>query len=66
MGKAYENPEVRKYMDRYLQGDARFPVENRIKAIAKRSQVIPTDHPDYQQSLTSPWTMPDSLLKAGK
>ena len=105
--KDYENPEVKKYMDKYLQGDARFPAEDRIKAvnavirmgstfggvltihaegslatqrmvvyqmadwekfkaIAKRGLGIPTDHPDYQQPLKSPWTMPDSLLKAVK
>jgi 4-hydroxybutyryl-CoA dehydratase / vinylacetyl-CoA-Delta-isomerase len=105
--KDYENPEVKKYMDKYLQGDARFSAEDRIKAvnavirmgstfggvltihaegslatqrmvvyqmadwekfkaIAKRGLGIPTDHPDYQQPLKSPWTMPDSLLKAVK
>ncbi|MBI4764563.1 MAG: hypothetical protein HY787_08160 [Deltaproteobacteria bacterium] len=105
--KDYENPEVKKYMDKYLQGDARFSAEDRIKAvnavirmgstfggvltihaegslatqrmvvyqmadwekfkaIAKRGLGIPTDHPDYQQPLKSPWTMPESLLKAVK
>ncbi len=105
--KDYENPEVKKYMDKYLQGDARFSAEDRIKAvnavirmgstfggvltihaegslatqrmvvyqmadwekfkaIAKRGLGIPTDHPDYQQPMKSPWTMPESLLKAVK
>jgi len=29
----WENPETRKYMEKYLQGDAEFPAEDRIKAI---------------------------------
>ena len=94
-------------MDKYLQGDARYSAEDRIKvinavirmgstfggvltihaegslatqrmvvyqmadwakfkAIASRGLGIKTDHPDYQQPLTSPWKMPDSLLKAVK
>ncbi|MGA3084554.1 MAG: 4-hydroxyphenylacetate 3-hydroxylase N-terminal domain-containing protein [Thermodesulfobacteriota bacterium] len=105
--KDYQNPTVKAYMDKYLQGDARFPAEDRIKAInaviqlgstfggvltihaegslatqrmvvyqmadwerfkasARRNLGIPTDHPDYQQPITPPWTMPDSLLKAVK
>jgi 4-hydroxybutyryl-CoA dehydratase/vinylacetyl-CoA-Delta-isomerase len=105
--KDYENPEVRKYMDKYLQGDARYPAEHRIKAIqavirlgstfngvlsihaegslatqrmvvyqmadwerfkaiAKRNLGIPTDHPEFQQPLTPPWTMPESLLQKGR
>jgi 4-hydroxybutyryl-CoA dehydratase/vinylacetyl-CoA-Delta-isomerase len=31
--KEWENPETRKYMEKYLQGDAEFPAEDRIKAI---------------------------------
>ena len=104
--KDYDNPTVKAYMDKYLQGDARFSAEDRIKAInaviqsgstfdgrpddtcAKalwprsgwlsikwptgknsrpwRSAIlgIPTDHPDYQQPLNSPWKMPDSLANA--
>jgi 4-hydroxybutyryl-CoA dehydratase/vinylacetyl-CoA-Delta-isomerase len=29
----WENPETRPYMEKYLQGDAEFPAEDRIKAI---------------------------------
>ena len=29
----WENPETRPYIEKYLQGDARFPTEERIKAI---------------------------------
>jgi 4-hydroxybutyryl-CoA dehydratase/vinylacetyl-CoA-Delta-isomerase len=31
--KEWENPETRQYMEKYLQGDAQFPAEDRIKAI---------------------------------
>jgi 4-hydroxybutyryl-CoA dehydratase/vinylacetyl-CoA-Delta-isomerase len=31
--KDWQNPETRKYMEKYLQGDARFSAEDRIKAI---------------------------------
>jgi len=31
--KEWENPETRKYMEKYLQGDAQYPAEDRIKAI---------------------------------
>jgi hypothetical protein len=36
----------------------------KFKAIASRGLGIKTDHPDYQEPLTPPWKMPDSLLKA--
>jgi 4-hydroxybutyryl-CoA dehydratase/vinylacetyl-CoA-Delta-isomerase len=31
--KDYENPEIRKYIDKYLAGDARYPTEDRLKAL---------------------------------
>jgi len=31
--KEWQNPETRKYMEKYLQGDANYPTEDRIKAI---------------------------------
>ncbi|MBL7175769.1 MAG: hypothetical protein ISS66_08090 [Desulfobacteraceae bacterium] len=31
--KEWENPETRPYMEKYLQGDANYPSEDRIKAI---------------------------------
>ena len=31
--KEWQNPETRQYMEKYLQGDARFSAEDRIKAI---------------------------------
>jgi 4-hydroxybutyryl-CoA dehydratase/vinylacetyl-CoA-Delta-isomerase len=31
--KDWENPETRPYLEKYLQGDARYPAEERIKAI---------------------------------
>jgi hypothetical protein len=37
----------------------------RFKAAAQRNLGIPTDHPDYQQPLKAPWTMPESLVREG-
>jgi 4-hydroxybutyryl-CoA dehydratase/vinylacetyl-CoA-Delta-isomerase len=31
--KEWENPETRPYLEKYLQGDSKFPTEDRMKAI---------------------------------
>jgi 4-hydroxybutyryl-CoA dehydratase/vinylacetyl-CoA-Delta-isomerase len=31
--KDWDNPEIRKYIDKYLGGDARYPTEDRLKAL---------------------------------